>query len=193
MKKYVFGYGYTNKAITALFIIGAILRIGNQIMSFYWGCTEDDEDYKVLFTTETFFRIYSICTKGLDYVNEVIDTKWQTGWPWMIGFFDSAFVALATLGCAIGADPFPDLIKGRTTMFFLWISAIRECLKLLYKIYSAKTKKPWIIQEKSENVECCGKTIPWCGPVKEPEDDEGPEEEDKGTVDPDQIELGEKK
>ena len=127
-------------------------------------------------------------------MNEVIDTKWQTGWPWMIGFFDSAFVALATLGCAIGADPFPDLIKGRTTMFFLWISAIRECLKLLYKIYSAKTKKPWIIQQKSENVECCGKTIPWCGPVKEPEeDDEGPEEEDKGTVDPDQIELGEKK
>ena len=58
MKKYVFGYGYTNKAITALFVIGAILRIGNQIMSFYWGCTEDDEDYKVLFTTETFFRIW---------------------------------------------------------------------------------------------------------------------------------------
>ena len=46
LKKYVFGYGYTNKAITALFVIGAILRIGNQIMSFYWGCTEDDEAAK---------------------------------------------------------------------------------------------------------------------------------------------------
>ena len=112
LRRYVFSYGYENKAISGLFIVGAILRIGNQIMSLYWGCTEDDPDYRVLFTTETFFRIISICTKGLDYVNKVIDNKWQTGWPWMIGFLDSAFVAIATLGCAIGADPFPDLIRG---------------------------------------------------------------------------------
>lgn len=188
LKKHVLGYGYENKAIVGLFIAGAILRIGNQILSLYWGCTEDDPDYRVLFTTETFFRIVSICTKGLDFVNEVIDTKWQTGWPWLIGYFDSAFVALATLGCAIGADPFPDLIKGRLTMFFLWLSAIRECLKLLYKTYSAYSKKPWIIQEASENVECCGKTIPWCGPVKKPED--AYKDEQTEPVNPNQIEMG---
>eukprot|EP00944_MAST-04C_sp_MAST-4C-sp1_P009726 g9726.t1 len=194
LRRYVFSYGYENKAISGLFIAGAILRIGNQIMSLYWGCTEDDPDYRVLFTTETLFRIISICTKGLDYVNKVIDTKWQTGWPWMIGFLDSAFVAIATLGCAIGADPFPDLIQGRTTMFFLWLSAIRECLKLLYKFYSAYQKKPWIIQEKSEQVEICGVTIPWCGPVKEPEEayKDGKATDEEGAVDASQVEMGEK-
>ena len=46
LKKHVYSYGYENKAIAGLFIAGAILRIGNQLMSLYWGCTEDDPDYR---------------------------------------------------------------------------------------------------------------------------------------------------
>ena len=58
LRRYVFSYGYENKAISGLFIVGAILRIGNQIMSLYWGCTEDDPDYRVLFTTKHFSALY---------------------------------------------------------------------------------------------------------------------------------------
>ena len=79
-------------------------------------------------------------------------------------------------------------------MFFLWLSAIRECLKLLYKFYSAYQKKPWIIQEKSEQVEICGVTIPWCGPVKAPEEayKDGKATDEEGAVDASQVEMGEK-
>ena len=90
------------------------------------------------------------------------EKEYLQGWPWFIGLVDAILVSIATLGVAYGADPFPELGQGRFTLMVLWISAIREIGKLGSRLYGAYSKKAYYVRTKSHNVECCGKTIPWC-------------------------------
>ena len=100
------------------------------------------------------------------------EKEYLQGWPWFLGLVDAILVSIATLGVAYGADPFPELGKGRTALFFLWISAIREILNLVYKLYDSYSKKAYYVKSKSYNVECCKKTIPWCYGSNEEEEKE---------------------
>jgi hypothetical protein len=168
----VFSYGQQTQWIVNLFMAATILRMLFQILCLYWGCTEDNFDYRILFACETAFRAYYVCKVGTVKINEVEDKEYLQGWPWLIGLVDAVLVSIATFGVAYGADPFPELGKGRTALFFLWISALREVLNLAGKLYSAKSKKAFYVKSKSYNVECCGKTIPWCYGSNEEEEKE---------------------
>ena len=161
-RKYVHSYGRETTWIVILFTFAIFIRVMLQVCQIYWGCTEDDLRLKILFTTETFMRIFSLCKYGLKAVNDAIDNEHEQGWPWLIALIDSIFTSIATLGISYGADPFPETSKGRFTLLFLWISAIREIGKCLIKIKTSVQKKQWYVTKKSKHVECCGKTIRWC-------------------------------
>jgi hypothetical protein len=158
----VLSYGQQTQWIVNLFLAATIIRLIYQYLCIYWGCTEDHSDYRILFACETLLRAYYVCKVGTIKINEVEEKQFLQGWPWLLGLVDAILVTVATLGVAYGADPFPDLGKGRTELFFLWISAIREALELCYKLYNAYSKKAYYVSSKSHNVECCSKTIPWC-------------------------------
>ena len=158
----VLSYGQQTQWIVNLFTTATVLRIVFQILCMYWGCTEDNFDYKILFACETLLRAYMVCKVGAVKINETEEKEHLQGWPWFIGLVDATLVSIATLGVAYGADPFPELLKGRLALFLLWVSAIREVGSLLSRLYGAYSKKAYYVKTKSHNVECCGKTIPWC-------------------------------
>jgi hypothetical protein len=158
----VFSYGQRTQWIINLFITAAIIRVIYQYLCFYWACTEDHSDYRILFACETCFRAYYVCKLGTMKINEVEEKQYLQGWPWLLGLVDAILVTIATLGVAYGADPFPELGRGRTTLFLLWISAIIEVLKLGYKLSTSYSKKAYYVRSKSHNVEICSITIPWC-------------------------------
>lgn len=158
----VLSYGQQTQWIVNLFTGATVLRIIFQILCMYWGCTEDNLDYRILFACETFLRAYMVCKVGTAKINETEEKEYLQGWPWFIGLVDAILVSIATLGVAYGADPFPELGQGRFTLIVLWISAIREIGKLGSRLYGAYSKKAYYVRTKSHNVECCGKTIPWC-------------------------------
>jgi hypothetical protein len=160
--KTVLSYGRQTAWIVALFIFGATFRIIYQLLCLYWSCHEDNIQYRILFSSMTMIRVYSLCKFGIDKLNQAIDEEYVQGWPWLLGLIDSFCVAIATLGVAYGADPFPELSENRWTLLLLWISAIRECLKLSASLFTTVSKKQWIVRGESRNVEIGQRTVPWC-------------------------------
>ena len=161
-KKFVHSYGRETAWIVILFTLAIIIRVLLQLSQIYWGCTEDDLRLKILFTTETFMRTYSLCRYGLSAVNDAIDKEHAQGWPWFWGLADAILTSVATLGIAYGADPFPEIRRGRFTLLFLWVSAIREIGKCLLKFKTSFQHKQWYVKGPKKHIECCNRTIWWC-------------------------------
>ena len=70
------------------------------------------------------------------------------------------------MGAAWGADPFPSLGRGKTTLFLLWVAAFKEIGKLLQNIYETIGKKAYR-QVGDRGIRypflCCIKSdMPWC-------------------------------
>ena len=128
----------------------------------YWAINEDNENYRILFSNESFLILYSICKFSLKKANDAIETENLQGWPWLLGFLDSAFTFVATILICWGADPRPEMRMQRFGLLLLWVAAIQELQRLLTRIYNTFAKKLYYVTGESRNVACCNRNIPWC-------------------------------
>ena len=111
--------------------------------------------------SSTPMRIVAMIRHGIKELNDVLSNEHEEGWPWFAGLVDAVLTSVATLGVAYGADPFPEIARGRFTLFVLWLAAIREVGKTLYMLKTSVQYKQWYVTRESKHVECCKRTIYW--------------------------------
>ena len=108
-------------------------------------------------------------------VSASIENEYLQGWPWMMYLIDTAFVTVAMGGTAFGASPFPEIARGKFTLFFLWITALKEVNTLVGLLLSTYYKKaykqvgdrgvryPWLhLIFCCEGCKCLKNDMPWC-------------------------------
>ena len=61
----------------------------------------------------------------------------------MMYLIDTACVTVAMGGTAFGASPFPEIARGKFTLFFLWITALKEVNTLVGLLLSTYYKKAY--------------------------------------------------
>ena len=128
----------------------------------YWAINEDNENYRILFSNESFLVLYSIFRYGLKKTNDAVESENLQGWPWLLGLLDNAFTFTATTLICWGADPRPEMRMQRFALLLLWIAAIQELFRLLSRLYDTFAFKLYYVTGESRNVECCKARIPWC-------------------------------
>ena len=143
--KVVLGYAMQTDWIVNLFVAATTIRIFSQFSYMYWGCYEDTEAYKILFANNSLLICYFLLRKGNKKVNDALEKEYLQGYPWLLKLFDEIFTTVALLGVAYGADPFPEIARGRNSLLLVWLTAIKELGSLLYSLYESYTKKSWIV------------------------------------------------
>ena len=116
--------------------------------------------------------LYSLCKHGRKTVVYSLATEHLQGWPWVFGLVDKSLIATLLLAVAWGADPFPQLAKGQSSLLLLWISAIGELYGLIHLMHITVTRKSWrVIGDRGVPCCCCKSDIPWpCAISQEAQD-----------------------
>lgn len=173
--KRVLGYAMHIEWIVNLFLAGTIIRITTQVFFLYWAIFEDNHAYRIMFASKSFMIFLMFFRYGGKNISIAIENEYLQGWPWLLFLIDTVCVAVAMGGVAFGADPFPEMGKGKFTMLLLWITALIEINKLktvLTNTYYRKSFRqignrgvqwPWLrFIFCCKCCKCLKNDMPWC-------------------------------
>ena len=110
----VLSYGLENETIITFFVMGTVFRICSVIFSITWALDAKNQDQRILFASLNPWATFIVCCYKIKDINFAMENEYLQGFPWLLDFLDTAFVAGALAGVAFGANPFPGIPRGKS-------------------------------------------------------------------------------
>jgi hypothetical protein len=173
--KRVLGYAMQVDWIVNFFLVSTIVRIVNQVFFMYWGLFEDNPAYRIMFASQSLIIFTILCCRKGRHINAAIEREYLQGWPWVFLLVDRLCATTALCGIAFAASPFPEIARGKFTLFFLWVTALIEINGLANLLLDSYYKKayvqvgsrgvgiPWLpLILRCKCFKFCKNDLPWC-------------------------------